>query len=245
MAATINRKVLDLSHWNTVTDWDAIEAAGIEGIIYKATQGTSYKDPTYLDSARAALNRGFLWGAYHFLTTTNVASQVDNFLSVVGVDNETLYALDWETESHDDGTQTTPSEAQAQEFVERLEQRIGANRCVVYSGNVAKEKIKGADPFWGARRLWLAHYSSSPTCQASWPTYWLWQYSDSPSTGPGPHGCPGVSGDVDVNSWLGTDAELRAQWSGAKVAPAPPAEMVTVEIKTTGPVRLIVNGQAI
>lgn len=214
----INRKVLDISHHNTVQSWRQIRAAGIIGVIHKATEGTGYTDPKYLKRCAPAMRAGLLWGAYHFANGSNVQVQVDHFLGVVGVDDETLYALDWE----DDPKRHTMTRGQARQFLELIDARIGKNRCVVYSGNTAKQALgKRKDAFFGAHRLWLAQYSSRPVCQASWDTFWLHQYSDG-VTGPEPHGCPGVWGKVDTNSFIGSDDELRVQWTGVIVPLAAP-----------------------
>jgi lysozyme len=90
----INRKVLDLSHYNSISSWKKILGAGIVGIIHKATEGLSYRDPRYLARRQPALNIGLVWGAYHFANASDPIAQVDNFLSVTGVDDDTLYALD-------------------------------------------------------------------------------------------------------------------------------------------------------
>jgi len=239
--ATPNRKVLDISHHNDVSDWNAVYAAGVRGVIHKATESTDYTDPTYLARCAPAMRAGLLWGAYHFASGGNVQAQVDRFLGVVGADDDTLYALDWE----DNPSGPTMTAAEAKQFIQLLEARIGEGRCVIYSGNVAKEKISGDDPFFGSRRLWLAQYGTSPSTQESWDTYWLWQYSDG-QVGPGPHGCPGVTGDVDTNSWAGTDDELAQQWTGVTV-PAPPTAIAEVDITivATGPVRVLVNGELV
>ena len=209
-------------------------------MIHKATEGTGYHDPNYLRNCAPAYRAGLLWGAYHFANNSSVQAQVDNFLGVVGVDNDTLYALDWEDEPNGN----TMTLAQARDFVELVDARVGPNRCVVYSGNTAKEALGSTkDAFFGAHRLWLAQYSTSPVCQASWDKYWLWQYSDG-QAGPGPHGCPGVSGDVDTNSYEISDAEFAAQWTGAPAGAPPitPPEVPTVTISVTGEVQLIING---
>src|SRR5215510_12460834 len=116
-----NRKVLDLSHHNTVTSWADIKAAGIAGVIHKATVGTTYTDPQYLKRAAPAMRAGLQWGAYHFAHADNVLAQVDHFLSVTGVDNETRYALDWE----DPPSGSRMSLEQARQFLQLIEQRIG------------------------------------------------------------------------------------------------------------------------
>jgi lysozyme len=243
--ATPNRKVLDISHHNEVTSWSQMKSAGIVGVIGKATEGAGYTDPDYVDRARDALNAGLLWGAYHFATGSTVKTQVDDFLSVTGVDDETLYALDWE----DNPGGTKMSLDQAREFLERIGEEIGPNRCVVYSGNTAKEALDDReDDFFGAHPLWLAQYSSSPVPQPSWEDYWLWQYSDG-NYGPGPHGCPGVSGDVDTNSFDGTDDELRDQWSGTSPRPPrpprPPLRTPVVRLYVPRNSILLVNGRLV
>jgi lysozyme len=236
--ATINRKVLDISHHNTVKSWTEVKAAGIVGIIHKATEGTSYIDPDYADRFFNATNSGLLWGAYHFANGNDVTKQVDNFLRTVGINNETLYALDWE----DDPGGNTMNRSQAQEFLELIEKKTG-RKGVVYSGNTAKEKL-GSDnyPYFGAHRLWLAQYGDAPVPQASWDQEWLWQYSDG-QKGPSPRGCPGVTGYVDTNSWRGTDDELRKQWAGVEdgggVKPEPEqSPLLTVQLTSDKPVRV-------
>ncbi len=233
-----NRKVLDLSHHNTVLSFTAVKDAGIVGVIHKATEGTGYVDPNYAGRKIEFVKAGLLWGAYHFVHPGNISAQVDKFLSVTGIDPNMLYALDWEA-----STTGTANEADAVRFLQLLEQKTG-RKGVVYSGNVAKEQIHGNNTYIGSHRLWLAQYSTATKVQRSWKAWWLWQYSDG-KNGPQPHGCPGVSGDVDTNAWAGTDAELRQQWSGtgsfvikdvnAPVAPVtPPGPQVAVG---PGPVR--------
>jgi len=234
-----NREVLDISHHNSIDSWADIKAAGIVGVIHKATQGRSYTDPTYLKRAAPAMRATLQWGAYHFADNSDVEAQVNHFLAVVGGDNETLYALDWE-----DNGNSTMSFDQARQFLQLIEQKIGRNRCVLYSGNTAKEAMGSrADPYFGAHRLWLAQYSNNPVPQASWDTYWLWQYSDG-NAGPEPHSCPGVTGEVDTNSWPGTDAELVAQWTGAPVPTPPPVGVptITINVSPPGSARVIVTG---
>jgi GH25 family lysozyme M1 (1,4-beta-N-acetylmuramidase) len=221
------RRVLDLSHHNSVTNLQTVKDAGIWGIIHKATEGTSFKDSKYDGRKAGFLELGFLWGAYHFFHPGRVAAQVDWFLKVAGVDDQTLYALDWEESSSG-----TASASQAEEFCRRLEDKTG-RKGVIYSGNVAKEKISGVNTYLGAYRLWLAQYDSNPETQASWQTYWLWQYSDGVH-GPQPRGCPGVSGYVDTNSWASTFDELHAQWSGMP-EPIPPADMPEVSMTNQVP----------
>jgi lysozyme len=242
----INRKVLDISHHNDVNSWLQVLDAGVIGIIHKATEGTDYTDDTYKKRAAQAIDAGLLWGAYHFANGKDVVSQVDHFLDVVGIDDETLYALDWE-EDPDGDTMTLE---QAYDFLQRLERQTG-RKGVVYSGNTAKEALEDeTDEYFGSHRLWLAQYSTTPVAQPSWEDWWLWQYSDG-SVGPSPHGCPGVSGLVDTNSWDGSDNELRQQWSGKIIRPPKPdprppkTKVVQMHIAAQQGVIVLVNGKVV
>src|SRR5262245_57149320 len=134
---TINRMVIDVSHHNcdsTPINWDAVKDAGICGVIHKATQGTGYNDPWYLRNCPQVYDRGMLWGAYHFIDASDPIAQLNHFLDVVGVDCDTLYALDWEPDQYGD----CASETQARKFVEELDKHIGPDRTVIYSGHTAK-----------------------------------------------------------------------------------------------------------
>lgn len=72
---------IDLSHHNTVTDWDQVE---VDFVILKATEGSTYQDPKYKQFLKQAKSHNINVGAYHFMTTSSSAeSQFDNFKSVV------------------------------------------------------------------------------------------------------------------------------------------------------------------
>ena len=109
---TINLKVLDLSHYNKVKSFQLMKAAGIVGVILKATEGTGMVDITYPGYFAAARSAGLQVGAYHFNTGENVEEQVHHFLTTVKPDDKTLLALDFED------TKYQMSLEQAKEFLE-------------------------------------------------------------------------------------------------------------------------------
>lgn len=224
--------VIDLSHWDPSDDYDAVRESGIVGVIYKATEGGSYTDDTYKSQREDALDAGLLWGAYHFANGTDVDDQVNNFIQFANVKPDELFCLDWE-----DVEGNTMSRAQAKEWIEKVEDRLGRpGQCVIYSGNVAKEKLgDDQDEFFGSRRLWLAHYTTgTPVCQESWETYWLWQYSETGEV-------PGVDSKVDLNQFDGSPAELKAQWATGEAEPSPEPDLKTVTVTITAPRGIIVN----
>jgi GH25 family lysozyme M1 (1,4-beta-N-acetylmuramidase) len=224
---TLQRMVLDLSHHNTVTDWNAIVYKGaITGIIHKATEGSSYVDNTYAQRCKDARKAGLLWGAYHFLRPGDMEKQAEHFLNVVGDDGETLLAIDHE----DPGVPL----ADLQSILEIITDRTG-QRPVIYSGHVLKEQMGAAASPLSKHRLWLAQYSKNPVWPPAWQRPWLWQYSETGS-------CAGCSGKVDENCFDRSEAELDAEWTGGQPEPPPePSETSVVTIEITVPRGATVN----
>lgn len=210
--------VVDLSHWDPADDYRAVKDAGIVGVIYKATEGTGYTDDTYATQRRSAREAGLLWGGYHFADGSNVNKQIDNFVNFCSPDEDELFCLDWE-----DNDGNVMSAANAKTWITEVEKELGRpGECVIYSGNTAKDLINGRDSFFGARRLWLCHYTSgTPTWQESWDVYWLWQYTDGES-GPSPHSIDGI-GKCDINSYDqdGGAAQLTQEWASGGNEPGP------------------------
>jgi lysozyme len=247
MSEPINPLFVDLSHHDPADDYGAVKRAGIVAVVYKATEGQSYNDPTYVEQQHAAKAAGLRWGAYHFADGSDVDGQIKNFLSFACPDPDEMFVLDWED---NDGNRMSVS--QAKEWITQVENALGRpGECVIYSGNTAKELIHGDDPFFGSRRLWLCQYGSSPSTQESWDTYDYWQFTDG-DNGPSPHSVDGI-GHCDINSYDGTAEQLIAEWASGSAKPAPAPEpddemaTVHVNIQTVGlvEVTVAVNGEVI
>jgi lysozyme len=244
----INPIVVDLSHYEWPCDLTRVKANGIVGIIWKATQGSTYQDKTYQEARKVAKGEGFLWGSYHFGDNSTIIDQVNNYLGYAQPTVDELIALDWEPNTGAGGGGQMDV-AGATQWIKQAEN--GLNRVeemVVYSGNTAKEMISGKNVFFGARRLWLAQYGEVPVIQASWSSYWLWQYTDGES-GPKPHSVDGI-GDCDISTYPDDVGQLRAEWGGGKTAvigPPPVIAAGTVNITISAPtgVVVLVNGKAI
>jgi len=248
MAEPIKAMVVDLSHWDPAQDYNKVADAGIVGVIYKATEGSGYQDPTYVDQQQAARRAGVKWGAYHFANGESVSSQVNNFLKFASPDPDELFCLDWE----DNPSGSKMSLPQVKEWITKVEdalQRPG--ECVIYGGNTIKEAVgDNIDPFMAARRLWLCQYASAPVIPACWETYWLWQFTDG-QVGPSPHTIAGI-GPCDINSYQGTASELAAEWASGTLQPVPPepepeTASVHFNLQTSGPVQITiaVNGEVL
>lgn len=211
----INPKVVDLYHWDVIPGWDPFVSAGIVGVIHKASQGAHDSDPAYSQRRSAASAKGLLWGAYHFNGLGTGKAQAAFFLQCAKPDSRTLLALDFE-----DVQEWNMSLATAVEFLEAVHDATG-QWPVLYSGNRIKETIVHATAaqlqVLRQCRLWLAQYGAEPKLVDAngkalpWSTPFLWQYTGD-GAGPKPNTVPGVHGPLDLNSFAGTDDELRASW---------------------------------
>jgi lysozyme len=198
--------VIDLSHHNKSPDFQKAKAAGIVGVIHKASEGLTYVDPTYAGNRRKALAAGLLWGAYHFGSGGNPAGQADHFLDVVAPGPADLLVLDFE-ESFSGPTMTLQ---EARQFIVRIQARVGRSPGL-YSGSHIKQLLGSRhDPILVQCFLWLAQYGDTPVVPANWPTWTLWQYTDG-SMGPLPHTVAGI-GHCDRSKFNGTLSNLKRLW---------------------------------
>lgn len=206
--------VVDLSHHNETVDFATMRAAGIVGVIHKATQGLTYVDETYADRRVEALECGLLWGAYHFGVGGDGSDQAQFFLDVTKPDRRTLLVLDYEANL----TGPTMSLDQAREFVEHVGEATG-RWPGLYSGHLIKEQLGGSTPPDSQLSkcfLWIAQYNGPRPLNVppTFRTWTLWQYTDGVH-GPAPHRVEGV-GLCDRNMFNGSLTQLRRLWGVAR-----------------------------
>lgn len=215
MADTIN-VVIDISHHNGNVDLVQAAADGIAGVIHKATQGTGFTDPAYIDNQQKATDAGLMWGAYHFATGSDAVAQADHFLDVVSPGDQTLIVLDFE--KNEQGTSMTLDGARA--FVNRINDQVGRFPGL-YGGAYLKQLLgKNQDPVLAQCWLWLSQFGPTPVVPANWQSFTMWQYTDG-KVGPEPHTVKGV-GPCDRDQFNGDMDGLKALWgSTATAADAP------------------------
>jgi len=202
-----NPVIVDLSHYDDVQNWDAVQKFGILGVINKATEGPGVIDKTYAIRKKPCADRGILYGAYHFLRPGDPNAQADHFLDTVQPDDKTLLALD-----HEDPKVPL---AGAKQWLQRIIDKTG-RKAILYSGFLIKQQLgNGQDAFLAQHRLWLSHYSANPKWPPNWANPWIIQFTGD-GVGPDPHNVPGItiSGDgIDINHYGGTAAQLAADWA--------------------------------
>jgi len=229
--------MIDVSHYNPVSDWNGVKAAGVIGVIFKATEGTDYLDPTLADGIAGAAAAGVPYCTYHFIRPGDIGDQMLFYWSAIKPRPGERMVIDYE-----DSAVTLDELRRAVTALQIMSRQWGLNiQITVYSGNTLKEALGSTkDDFLAANTdLWLAQYTSG---QPSWPketypVYSLWQYSESGSV-------PGVEGtDVDLNTFNGSRDNCLL-WIGPAGAPAPTPAVPSVSIDIAGEVNVtvVVNG---
>ena len=205
--------VIDISHHNGHIDFAKVKAAGIVGVVHKATGDIHYKDPMYPVNRQQALDAGLLWGAYHWGTgDATGAVQAQHFLDYAQPDGQTLLALDYEpnktASGHILGPDMTPH--LATEFVNAVEQSHG-RFPLLYTGMAMAPHF----PNLPQCPLWWARYANQPLgIPPIWPTWTLWQYTGD-DAGPEPHRVDGINGPVDRDKFNGDLDGLKQLWGAA------------------------------
>lgn len=209
----LQNTVVDLSHHNEVASFHELAAAGVRGVIHKATQGVGFTDSEYAARKVRALSVNLLWGAYHFANSTAPgAEQAAHFLKVVGVDSDTLYVLDWEK---DPQTGDTLRVSEAERFVAALKDATG-RLPVLYAGFAFLTTIAHAveaGSLLAQSPLWIARYGPMPRSPQPWGPFALWQYTDGVFGGAGPHAVAGV-GNCDRDFYNADLGPLEDFWKG-------------------------------
>lgn len=227
MATPKTPLVLDISHHNTVVSFQDIYKAGIRGIIHKASQGATNVDNTYASRRKDALWAGMLWGGYHWIDSSNVKTQVSNFLRAADPAENTLLACDAERNDRANWNATLD---QIKEFLTLIYEKTG-QRPKLYGGEYLKSILDGRpDPFLSQHHLWLSQYGPRAVCPPGWDKPLFWQYAE--------HGrVAGMAadGNVDLDSYEGSN--LTADWVHRVVVPLKAPDIVDKIAKVNGKIK--------
>lgn len=222
MAQTL--QAIDISHYQPEPDFAKVKAAGIVGVIFKATQGTSYVDDTYKSREGKALAAGLKTSTYHYLEGGNITAQMDHYLSTIDAPQGARVCLDHEA----DATRTELEQA-----VSYIQSKRPDLQVTIYSGHLIKDQLGSAkSAVLATTSLWLAQYTTGTPSwpKGTWPTWSLWQFTDQATVA-------GISGKVDGNTFNGSNENL-AKWFGPVTAPAPTP---TPEPSPTGDIAIVID----
>ncbi|MEO5710732.1 MAG: GH25 family lysozyme [Nocardioidaceae bacterium] len=216
---------IDVSHWQGSINWSKVKASGKQFAFMKATESTTYTDTAFATNWAGAASVGIYRGAYHFARPSTASGsavkQAEYFVSKVGSfqgAGTMPPVLDLEATG---GLGVTALRTWTQTWLTRVEQLTGRVPILYFSPSFWETNLGNSTAFT-RYPLWIAHYTTSgPRVPGGWPTWTFWQRTSSGSVS-------GISGNVDMNNFNGSTAQLAAlaHTSGGSSAPVPPGPTV-------------------
>jgi len=210
MRAEVLRHMLpgiDVSHFQSVVDWEAVAASEIQFCFIKATEGAENVDPRFAQNWRGAGAAGLLRGAYHFFDPlAPTAAQIESFIRTVGrlEPGDLPPVLDLEVPTAWTDIAQSARAPLAIKWLDTVESRLGATPIVYLSPAFATETLTNALAL--ARfPVWFAHYTDagSPTVAKPWNSWTFWQHTNGGKIS-------GVPLPVDLNRFNGSLDDLKA-----------------------------------
>ncbi len=189
---------VDLSHHQGAVDWRRVAADGIGFAYLKATEGSTYTDPTFATNADGAAGAGLRVGGYHYFNLCapgapqgeHFAAVLDDALAGVPRRRRLPPALDLELQ----GSCASPPQRadlvrEVRAFLAVVEPAAG-QRAVVYSFPEFERAYRMSAAV--ERRQWVRRLGDRPPARE----WWLWQLDDAATVA-------GVSGPTDLNMLRG------------------------------------------
>jgi lysozyme len=206
--------VIDAYEGNSI-DWDKMATdEKVVGVIHRSSIGMRV-DTKYNSRKKIALERGYLWGAYHFGKRGDTLKQADLFLSLVGDAQDTLMVLDLE----DTNSSSLMSIDEAVVFMDYVYEKTGKIPVVYANHSTTKllnSKVK-SHLLFKQSKLWYARFKDNiPDFPVGiWSNYFLWQFSSEINCTSSSclYRVPGTSTDMDVNVFNGPPSELSLKWN--------------------------------
>lgn len=196
------KKVLDLSEFNTVTDWGSVKASGVEGVILRAgfrgygSAGNMKPDALFESHYNGATSVGIPVGVYFFTQAKNAAegqAEAKYVLELIkGKKLDYPIYIDTEMANNGSGRADAISKADRTAAVKGFCDAIVAAgyKAGVYASiswfnnQLDMEQLK-------ENELWVAHYTTADHPEYK-ETFGMWQYTSSGSV-------KGINGNVDMN----------------------------------------------
>jgi lysozyme len=170
---------VDASHHQGSIDWRRVRADDIDFAYLKASEGSTFVDPRFVEHSRAARAAGLRVGGYHYFSTCSPAApQAEHFVEVlrsagpVGAAGGLPPAIDLELRGN--CADPPPRElllAQVRDFITIVE-RATRRRMVVYAYPDFEARYRFAPAL--DRRQWVRRIGDRPPARE----WWIWQRDD-------------------------------------------------------------------
>ncbi|MGE0399191.1 MAG: GH25 family lysozyme [Kofleriaceae bacterium] len=202
-------KGIDVSYYQGNIDWTRVKNDGVKYAFIRVSDGLGTIDSkfeTYWAQSRA---NGIIHGAYQFFRPNqDPIAQAELFLDKLGntiADDDLPPVIDIEAAG---GLTPAQVAAKAKQWIDHVEAALGV-KPIIYTGFYFWRDQVGAPAYGAQHPLWHAQYTSAacPNISAPWTEWAFWQFTSSGSV-------DGIAGNVDVNRFDGTMAELMALTPG-------------------------------
>lgn len=221
---------IDVSHFQGTVAWSKVSSTGVTFAFMKATEGSTYADPTLKANWAGAEQQGIYRSAYHFARPSigSAVSQAKFFVSTVGSfsdKGDLPPVLDLEATG---GLGVTSLRSWVSDWLTTVERLTGRTPIIYVSPSFWETNLGNSTAFHHYP-LWVANYGvSAPRVPGGWSTWTFWQRT---STGR----VSGIAGNVDMNKFNGTAAGLArlANTSDGSTGPVPPGPTVPPVAPTT------------
>lgn len=198
-AAPASVRGIDVSNNNGTINWSSQRSSGVRFAYVKASEGSTWTDPTFATNYKGARNAGVIRGAYHFANPAGASgkTQADWFINHGGgwtADGYTLPgALDVEGTCY--GKSPTAMVGWITSFVEEYKLKEGRTP-VIYTNRSWWQDCTGNSTAFHSSALWFAHPTTLGTLPGGWTRQTIWQYA--------------VAGGIDQNKFNGSLTQLKA-----------------------------------
>ena len=224
--------LIDISSWQKGIDLATLfdKNPALDGVIVKATQGTSYTNPEYAGWTRWLYTNGKPFGVYHFLDTGDAKTEAEHFYNIVKpYIGKAIPIADYEGDALYKGA------VWLRQFLERFRELSGV-RCMIYCSLSVCKTLTGLTDY----PLWVAQYADNKTVNgfldhpwqsgsvAPWTSYVMHQYTSCGRL-------TGYNGSLDFDLFYGTVDDWNKLCEGKQSAPTPAPTPTPATLKDPDP----------
>lgn len=190
---------IDVSDNNGTMNWASQYSSGVRFAYVKATEGSTWTDPTYSRNYKGARNAGMIRGAYHFANPAGASGKVqaDWFINHGGAWKADGYTLPGALDVEGTCYSKTPAAMVSwiKAFVAEYKAREGRTP-VIYTNRSWWQDCTGNSTAFHSSALWFAHPGTLGTLPGGWGKQTIWQYA--------------VTNNLDQDRFNGSAAALKS-----------------------------------
>ncbi|MFT5168011.1 MAG: lysozyme [Saprospiraceae bacterium] len=190
---------IDVSHYQSIVNWDTIAVQKIDFVFVKATEGEEIADSLFRDNWMNINRVGLKRGAYHFFRPKGSAyKQAQNFIDNVRLEEGDLPpVLDVEVA---DGISAEEIVKSIRAWIEIIENHYQIKPIIYTNLNFYDGYI---DQNFDGYPIWIARYNTQKPYLGNKRDWHFWQYGNKGQL-------PGIDGFVDFNVFKGTLLDLES-----------------------------------